>query len=136
MAPWIPPAVIAFVFWGVWALLPKLAIRHLDPKSALVYQAVGVALVALWLASQLSFRPAWDARGAGIAVLTGMLGFAGSVAYLHALAKGPVAVVAVFTALYPALTVLLAWLFLGESLSGQQILGLVFAAAALVLFSL
>lgn len=135
MQPWIPSALAAFAFWGVWALLPKLAIRYIDPRSAIVYQAIGVAAVAFILAASLSFKPTWDWRGASFAVLTGMLGFTGAIFYLFALTRGPVGLIAVSTALYPGLTVLLAWLFLGEPVTPKQGVGLVFALIALVLFA-
>jgi transporter family protein len=64
-----------------------------------------------------------------------MLGFAGAIFYLFALTRGPVGLVAVSTALYPGLTVLLAWLFLGEPVTLKQGIGLVFALIALVLFA-
>jgi len=135
MQPWIPPALAAFAFWSVWALLPKLAIRYIDPRSAIVYQAIGVAAVAFLLAANMSFKPAWDWRGAGLAMTTGMLGFAGAIFYLFALSRGPVGLVAVSTALYPGLTILLAWLFLGEPVTLKQGIGLLFALIALVLFA-
>lgn len=135
MQSWIPPALATFVFWGVWALLPKLAIRYIDPRSAIIYQAIGVATVAFILAASLAFKPAWDWRGASLAALTGMLGFTGAIFYLFALTRGPVGLIAVSTALYPGLTVLLAWLFLGEPVTLRQGVGLVFALIALVLFA-
>jgi transporter family protein len=135
MQAWIPPALGAFAFWGVWALLPKFALRYVDARSAIVYQAIGVATVAFLLAASMAFKPAWDWRGASLGVITGMLGFGGAIFYLFALSRGPVGLVAVSTALYPALTILLAWLLLGEPLTPRQGVGLVFALIALVLFA-
>jgi transporter family protein len=135
MQSWIPPALAAFAFWGVWALLPKFAIRYIDPKSAIIYQAVGVATVALVLAASMEFKPAWDWRGAALAAVTGVLGFTGAIFYLFALSRGPVGLVAVSTALYPGLTILLAYLFLGEPVTLKQGIGLLFALIALVLFA-
>lgn len=135
MQSWIPPALAAFAFWGVWALLPKFAIRYVDPKSAIVYQAIGVAAVAFILAANMGFRPAWDWRGASLAAVTGMLGFGGAIFYLFALTRGPVGLIAVTTALYPGLTILLAYLFLGEPVTLKQGIGLLFALVALVLFA-
>ena len=135
MQSWIPPAAAAFAFWGIWALLPKLAIRYIDPKSAIVYQAIGVVTVALVLAASMEFKPAWDWRGASFAVLTGVLGFTGAVFYLIALTRGPVGLVAVATALYPGLTILLAYLFLGEPVTLRQGIGLVFAMISLALIA-
>jgi drug/metabolite transporter (DMT)-like permease len=64
-------------------------------------------------------------------VLTGL----GNLLYLAATGHGELAVVAVLTSLYPAVTVLLARFTLAEHWSRQQVLGLVSAAAAIVLVS-
>ena len=135
MQSWIPPALAAFAFWGVWAFLPKLAIRYIDPKSAIIYQAIGVAAIALLLAAGMGFKPAWDWRGVSLAALTGVLGVTGAIFYLFALTRGPVGLVAVSTALYPGLTILLAYLFLGEPVTLKQGIGLVLALIALVLIA-
>jgi uncharacterized membrane protein len=70
------------------------------------------------------------ALGAG--VLTG----AGNLLYLAATGHGQLAVVAVLTSLYPAMTVVLARIFLDEHWTRRQAAGLLSAALAVVLVSL
>jgi drug/metabolite transporter (DMT)-like permease len=55
--------------------------------------------------------------------------------FLAATGRGQLAVVAVLTALYPAVTVLLARVFLAERWTRLQAVGLLAAAAAIVLVS-
>lgn len=135
MPPWVAPAALAFLFWGIWAFLPKLTTRYVDPASAIVYHALGGLVVALVALAMLGFRPAADPRGVGLAVLTGVLGIGGALAYLYAVLRGPVAVIATVTALYPVLTVALAAAFLHEPLTLRQALGVVLGLVAIALVS-
>lgn len=66
----------------------------------------------------------------------GVLSGLGNLLYLAATGHGQLAVVAVLTSLYPAMTVVLARLMLAEHWTRQQVLGLISAAAAIVLVSL
>jgi transporter family protein len=65
----------------------------------------------------------------------GALGLGGSFAYVYAIAKGPVGIISVFTALYPILTVLLAYSILHEPISVKQAIGICFALVAIFLLS-
>ena len=72
-------------------------------------------------------RPAWAA-----VVGAGVLDVTANAAYLAATRTGLLSVVAVVSSLYPASTVVLARLVLGERLHRLQIVGLVMAAARVV----
>lgn len=133
MQSWQLPAFIAFVLWGLWALFPKLTTSYIDPRSALFFQALGAFGVALVVLATLGFRPQVDARAVPLALLTGVLGMSGGIAYLYAISRGPAMLVSVLTALYPLLTVVLAWLFMGETVSGRQWLGIVLAMVSIAL---
>lgn len=133
MPAWSLWALIAFLAWGLWALLPKIVTQHIDPRSALVYEAIGALTVAVAVLASLGFRPAWHAGAAALAFLTGVLGILGGLAYLHAVQRGPVSLIAVLTALYPLVTVALAYVWFGETLSPKQWLGVLLAMLAMVL---
>jgi transporter family protein len=133
MPSWTLPAFIAFLTWGLWALLPKITTSLMDPRSVLFYQALGAFLAALAVLASLGFRPMFDARAVPLALLTGALGMAGGLAYLYAISRGPASLVAVLTALYPLLTVALAYLFLGETISPRQWLGIALALLSIAL---
>ena len=135
MYPWLAPAAIAFVCWGIWAFLPKLTTSYLDPKSAILYEVAGGLLLGLMIFVIPGFRPALEARGIVLAMLTGMLGVAGALAYLFAVSRGPVTIISTVTALYPILAVLLAYLFLNEPISVKQGLGILLGPVAIVLIS-
>jgi hypothetical protein len=42
---WVTPAPIAFLCRALWAFLPKLAPRHIEPGSTLVYDALADFMV-------------------------------------------------------------------------------------------
>ena len=135
MANWLAPAMLAFVVWGVWALLPKIATQYINVKSIIFYEAIGALLIALVALISLDFKLQTEPRGVALAILIGALGLGGSFAYVYAIAKGPVGIIAVFTALYPILTVLLAYFFMQEPISVKQAIGIGFAVVAFFLLS-
>ena len=69
------------------------------------------------------------------ALAVGFFDMAGTAAYLTAIQIGPLAVAAVLSALYPAMTVLLAAALLKEQMTRVHVAGLVAAAVAVVLIA-
>jgi drug/metabolite transporter (DMT)-like permease len=72
----------------------------------------------------------------GLAIGSGALGALANLAFLLAVRSGDLSIVAVITALYPAATVLLARVVLGERLHPSQVVGLAAAALAVSLLAL
>jgi drug/metabolite transporter (DMT)-like permease len=70
-----------------------------------------------------------------LAVLTGVGGGAGTILYFLATQAGLLAVTAVLTSLYPAVTIVAARLFLGERLTVIRLAGLGLAAASVGLIA-
>jgi drug/metabolite transporter (DMT)-like permease len=68
-----------------------------------------------------------------LALLCGVLDMTANALYLVAARAGPLSVVVTLSSLYPASTVLLARVVLGERLNSRQVLGVVCALAAIVL---
>ncbi len=133
MKGWIIPALGTFVFWGLYAFLPKLYEQHLNPRSSIVYQGLGSLLVALLVLFSLNSRPDVHPRGITLAVITGVLGSLGAFCFLVSVSRGPVSLVAAFTALSPVLTILLAKVILNDPITTRQGLGIVLAVVAMLL---
>jgi drug/metabolite transporter (DMT)-like permease len=74
-------------------------------------------------------------RASWLAAVTGVTGAAGSLCFFIATHRGLLAVTAVITSLYPASTILLARLLLGERLTPIRIAGLALAAASVALIA-
>ena len=129
MDTWVIYAFIATLCWGVVGLLQKLGANRVSSRSLLVWLTVGFAamLPPLWREGALA--------GLGWRVLLiGLLGGAanglGSWALFEALERGAKASVAVpLTALYPLVTIVLARLFLAETLTFRQWIGIALAVA-------
>jgi drug/metabolite transporter (DMT)-like permease len=107
---------------GAWPLVPG--------------QAVSLALLVP-VAVRGVRRAGRPGRSAVRLMLTaGGLSGTGNILFLAATGRGALSVVAVLTALYPAVTVLLARLVLDERWSRRQAVGLLTSAVAIVLVSL
>ncbi len=135
MKDWLLPAFGTFLFWGFWAFLPKVVERYVGLTSSLVYQVVGSIMVGVAVLvvskSSLEFNPI----GVSLGVLTGVLGYLGLFSFLQAVSKGPVSLAVPISALYPVLAVLLARIFLQETITSKQGLGIVLSIIAVILIS-
>ena len=74
-------------------------------------------------------RPRW------LSAITGAAGATGTILYFLATHEGFLAVTAVLTSLYPAVTIVLARTLLGERLTAPRLAGLVLAAACVALIA-
>jgi drug/metabolite transporter (DMT)-like permease len=74
-------------------------------------------------------------RPRGLAAIAGVGGAAGTILYFFATHEGYLAVTAVLTSLYPAVTIVLARTLLGERLSVLRLAGLILAAACVALIA-
>ena len=74
-------------------------------------------------------------RGGWLAAATGLTGAPGTILYFLATHRGLLAIVAVITSLYPAVTILLARVVLSERLTRVRLAGLILAAASVTLIA-
>jgi uncharacterized membrane protein len=106
---------------GAWPLVPG--------------QALAVATVVAMGFTVGNPGGTWR-RALGPAVVTGLLGGSANLCYLAATGYGQLSVVAVVTALYPAVTILLARALLNEGWSRIQAVGLGLSAVAVACISI
>jgi transporter family protein len=135
MKHWVLPAFVTLICWGIWGFIPKITTRYIHPMSAMVYEAIGVGIMALVVLILLGFRPEIHPKGISLAVLTGILGITGALGFLFAIKSGKVSVVAMFTAMSPVVTVVLAFLLLKEPITVRESLGIACALAAIYFFT-
>ncbi len=137
MKDWLLYSIVALMAWGVWGFLPKVALGYLDPAAAFVFEALGGALAGLFV--MLIFRP--QLVGAPImgiipAFFTGVLGYLGLIFFMYAVRQGEkLSIIAPITALYPAVTIALAMIFLKERLNFVQVTGILLALISIFLIS-
>jgi drug/metabolite transporter (DMT)-like permease len=128
--------------WGLAAGVTlgalTIAVAHITPGLVfgplvlirLTEALVGAAVILLARRQWRISRELWPA-----AFAVGLFDMVGTATYLAAIQIGPLAVAAVLSALYPAMTVLLAAAVLKERLTRVHVLGLGVAALAVVLIA-
>ncbi|MGA2111702.1 MAG: EamA family transporter [Anaerolineales bacterium] len=126
-----------FVGWGVGAFVEKLAADRVGPQGAF-WHALAYALVAT-VYSLVVFKFGALMRsnpsGAGLALLGGALSSFGIVGSYLLLSRGEASRVIPMTALYPALTSVLAILFLHESKDPWKLLGIALSLVSIFLLT-
>jgi drug/metabolite transporter (DMT)-like permease len=102
------------------------------PAAAAEVAELAVAVTAAALTQNLRLPRGGPGR---LSLFTGVTGAAGTVCYFYAAHHGLLAVVAVLTSLYPASTIVLARITLGERLTGLRLAGLVLAGGCVALIA-
>jgi len=132
-------AFIALLGWGGGSFIAKLGTNRIGATSSIFWDMVGYTIVAAAYAF-IVYSPAallaGDKVGIVYALLSGATGAVAGVAFFILLAQKDASSVVPLTAIYPALTAILAFLFLKESLTWTKVLGIVFATLAVYLLSL
>lgn len=121
---------------GIGVLYVALAAGHREPRLgrlAVVRATSLVVLASYALLRRESLRPARES--VRLILLAGTLDMGANVLYVAALRNGALAIVAVLTSLYPASTVFLARVVLGERLVPMQWAGVAFAALGVALIA-
>jgi transporter family protein len=135
MRGWLLNSLMALVCFGLWGFFPKIAVRYISPKSALIYEVMGGVLVAAVTWFSMSKGMEHDLRGVTPAFITGIVGYLGMFFFLHAVDLGKVSVVASLTAVYPVVTILLAAIILKEQITHIQYVGIFMAMTGVILIS-
>ena len=135
MREWVIPSLVVIVAWGFWGFLPKLTVRYLPPRDAVIYEILGGVLLAVILMVIYGPRLQTDWRGVALSAVTGLVGFVGALLYLRAVVNGPVSLVTTISALYPVLVIAMAYFFLGETINLRQGIGVVMAMTAIYLIA-
>lgn len=132
----LPPGLRLALLSGVAIGFFFLALARTAPAAGLwpllVARAVSVAFFGLAAAfGRRSLRMAGPV--AATVIGAGVIDMLANALYLVATRHGPLSVVVTLSSLYPASTVVLAWLVLGERLTAWQCAGIVCALAAVAL---
>jgi uncharacterized membrane protein len=110
---------------GAWPLVPG--------------QAAALLVVIPFAWRSLRDQPPWRPSlrsSLWPSIAAGLLSGAAGLLFLAATGRGDLAIVAVISSLYPAITILLARIILGERFNGVQTFGLAAAAAAIILIGI
>jgi len=137
MKTWIFYSLIALFFWGLWGFCEKMASRSVIPGNLIILSTLGsFAIFPIYLmAFGRHFTFNWGNPDYYMSLAGGMAGAVGGVFFYFALSEGEASRVVVITALYPMITVILASLFLHETLTLSKLAGIACAIAAMVLLT-
>ncbi len=130
-------ALGVIVFWGLWGFFSKLAVEKIGLQMAIYSYVVSLVILIPYLLLTNHLLP-FKTDGSGImyAVIAGASVGIASVFIYTLLGIRPAGITVAVTALYPIVTIILSMIFLKETLTATQGLGLVLALAALVLLNL
>lgn len=133
---WFWLAALCLILWGVAAFAQKLAAERCSAECCLLwFNLASVPISALII---LTTRLNWGLAGrpVGLCTLAGILGAVGTWTSFAAMGQGGKASVVVpLLSLYPALSILLALVFLRETISKTQGFGIALAICATFLLS-
>ena len=136
-AKWFWYSVLCVLCWGGWALLSKLGSNEIPADTMQFLFTFGALPVGVVLLVARRFRLEKSRKGIFYAVANGILSGIGGLGLFAAYRTGGnTPVITAVTALYPMITVVLAILVLRERLTRLQVLGLGFAAVAIVILAL
>lgn len=120
------------LLWGLWGFLYKYGVVKLGFLSALLATSIFYTILNILIITVLYRRGVTlPVEGTTAILLTGTAaGVAASILFMYALQKYPGSIVIPMTALYPAVTVVLAVLILREDIKVVNAVGIALAIVA------
>ena len=134
---WIPFAALLVLFWGVWGAFSSLPTSRYGYPDEMVYILWSLTMIIpafFILRSERTFdrRPVAAMYG----LLIGLTGAGGQLVLFQALTVGPAYLIFPLISLSPAITILMAVVFLRERILNLTKIGIVAALIALVFFNI
>jgi len=127
--------LLSGIFFGLYFIVIHQATLNAFFWPLVAARCAGI--VAFGLYALIRRQPALPPRDVwGFCLINGVIDIGGNAFYILSAQTGRIDVAAVLGALYPASTVLLAWIFLKERLTWLQAFGVLLAFMAIVLFTL
>lgn len=129
--------IITLFSWGIGSFFDKLATNKIGERT-LFFSFVSYSFfVILYCLFTYKFKNLLNSEksGIGIAILAGLISTFGMIGFYKLLTRGEASSVIPLTALYPAVTAVLAFIFLRESITMTKILGIIFSLVAIYLLS-
>jgi len=132
---WLAYCLLTLICWGVFGLLSKIGSNELSPEQMQIAFTAGMSLLVVPALVHSKIGGRHDRLGLLYGTLIGLFAGIANVAVFAALRTGEVSLVQPVTALYPLVTVVLAFVVLKERMNRVQITGVAFALIAIVILS-
>ena len=130
--------LVIIFFWGLWGLFSKVAANKLGLQSAIwgAFITFPIIMIGYLLVSKQIYPLNLDKTGIFYSLAGGVVGAIGTIIFIPLLKNEQASLLIPITALYPAVTVVLAIVFLNEKLTLPQLGGIVLALVSIFLVSL
>lgn len=123
---WLVPSLITLILWGLGQGFVKMWIGEVSPARFCLYFVVAKSIVNLGYFFSSEHLDPFDIEGRMflvVGIFAYILDGLGWILYFKSIVYGPITIVGTLSAAYPALTILMARLFLGEKLLSIQYIG-------------
>jgi len=131
-------ATLSLFGWGVGSFFSKLAANRIGEQS-IFWDLIGYipgTLLYCFLMYRVKDLLMGDKMGILYGLLAGGIGTIGMIGFYFVMTRKDASAAVPLTALYPALTALLAFIFLREQLTFVRVVGIILATIAVMLLSL
>lgn len=133
---WLGYALLCVFWWGLWGFLSKIGSATASPLQMQILFTLGMIPVAVAMLFAMRGKVDRDRVGVSYGLLCGIVTGLGTLGYFAALRVQDASVVTPITGVFPALTVVLAFVVLRERLNRVQIGGMLLALASILILSI
>jgi transporter family protein len=131
-------ALLAAIIWGLAPAFEKTGLRgRIDPYVGVMIRTIPIVILSiagLFLLGKVEELAHIETRNIIFLVIGGLLaGFLGQLALYNALKAGEASIVVPISATYPLVTLIIAVLFLGESVTFTKVLGILLVISGITL---
>jgi transporter family protein len=118
--------LVPIVFYGFWSFFLKLASSKLHPfQISMVSSCVAIAIMPLyiWVLSTRVHQP-FSPIGVLWTIAASVSSLTAALVYMYIMQTGEIGILSALISTSPAITLLLATIFLGEQITWQKIVGI------------
>ena len=127
-------ALLSAVAWAFWGVFSKLSTNHHVPPGFLAFLSACASFTVITSYFVWQRLPvAKTSLGLVFALASGLCGAVGVLLFTEAIKLGNAAIIITLTATYPAITVLLSFVLLQETISVVNAVGLLLVTVGVVL---
>lgn len=133
---WIPFSVLVVCFWGIWAAYSAYPATQYGMPDEMIYIVWSVSMIIPTIMALRKDKFDFSLKALKYGLISGLTATGGQLLLFKALTMGPAYIVFPITSLQPAITVLLAVIFLKEKLSKLAVVGLILALLSVLFTSI
>jgi transporter family protein len=136
---WILFSLLTILTWGIWGIFSKISLREYSWEQIYVITGMVTLISSILIYTfNIHAKQTLNLGSSGFyyAIAAGLVSVLAYYGFYNALKFGKASIVVPFTALYPIITIIMAFIFLNERISFYQGTGIILAIIAMFLFSI